>query len=130
MEAFIKNKNGESTLTINGNFYQVLDENFTSLFNAIANEIRILQELKRLFDQDEKAIETIIRIISKSFSSEDAVIEIHENMGISVMAAQYVLNMQLSELSNMHSKGIETRLAKFQAQINKLSSLFEKKNFV
>ena len=126
MEAIIKNKNGESTLTISGNFYQVLDENITAVFNAIANEIRILQELKHLFDQDEKAIETIIRIISNSFNTKGAVIEIHESMGISVMAAQYVLNMQFSELSNMHSKGIEQRLAKFQAQITELSSLFEK----
>lgn len=126
MKTIIKNKNGESTLTISGDFYQVLDENFTAVFNAIANEIRILQELKHLFDQDERAIETIIRIISHAFSPEDAAIEIHENMGISVMAAQYVMNMQLSELSSMDSEGIKKRLAKFQTQITKLSSLFEK----
>ena len=126
MEAIIKNKNGESTLTISGDFYQVLDENFTAVFNAIANEIRILQELKHLFDQDKKAIETIIRIISHAFTPEDAAIDIHKNMGISIMAAQYVMNMQLTELSNMDSEGIGKRLAKFQAQITKQSSLFEK----
>ena len=126
MKTIIKNKNGESTLTISGDFYQVLDENFTAVFNAIANEIRILQELKHLYDQDERAIETIIRIISHAFSPEDAAIEIHNRMGISVMAAQYVMNMQLSELSSMDSEGIKKRLAKYQAQIAKLSSLFEK----
>lgn len=126
MKTIIKNKNGESTLTISGDFYQVLNENFTAVFNAIVNEIRILQELKRVFDKDEKAIETIIRIISHAFSPEDAAIEIHDNMGISVMAAQYVMNMQLSDLSNMDSEGIRKRLAKFLAQIAKLSSLFEK----
>jgi DNA gyrase/topoisomerase IV subunit A len=57
------------------------------------------------------AIDTIIRIISHSFDSKDATIKIHDSMGISVMAAQYVLNMQLTELSNMDSKGIRKRLA-------------------
>jgi hypothetical protein len=55
MKTIIKNKNGESSLTISGDFYQVQDENFTSIFNAISNEITILQELKHVFDKDKKA---------------------------------------------------------------------------
>ena len=50
MKTIIKNKGGESTLTIKGDFYQILDENFTEICKAITNKVKTLNELKVLFD--------------------------------------------------------------------------------
>ena len=39
MKATIRNKGVETTLTIKGNFYQILDENFKEICKAITNKV-------------------------------------------------------------------------------------------
>ena len=118
MEATIRNKKGKSTLIIKGDFYQILDENFKEICKAIANKGIILKELKGLCDTNGQAfINDIIRIIHSSYSPAHAVVNLHEEMGISMMASQYIMNLPLTMVASLNSKGMEKELNKYQKQI-------------
>ena len=89
MKTTIKNRGAESTLTISGDFYQILDENFASVCMAIANKGVILKELIHLFDKDDKAIDTVIQIIMKSHFPQEATDNLQEKVGITELTAKY-----------------------------------------
>lgn len=122
MKTTIKNRGAESTLTISGDFYQILDENFASVCMAIANKGVILKELIHLFDKDDKAIDTVIQIIMKSHFPQEATYNLQEKVGITELTANYLLNTSLSKLSSMNKKGIEKELAKHKKQIDLIFS--------
>ena len=66
MKATIINKGGEATLTIKGDFYHILDENFKEICKAITNKVKSLKEMKALLDADDQILNTIVLIIKKS----------------------------------------------------------------
>ena len=107
MKATIRNKSGESILTIKGDFYQILDDNFTELCKAITNKVKSLKELKARLDADDQILNTIVLIIKKSLTPEAAALKLQEELGMSKMAAKYLLNMPLFTLVSLTVEGIE-----------------------
>lgn len=123
MKAIIRNKSGESILTIKGDFYQILDDNFTELCKAITNKVKSLKELKALLDADDQILNTIVLIIKKSLTPEAAALKLQEELGMSKMAAKYLLNMPLFTLVSLTVEGIEQELAEYRKQMEAISSL-------
>ena len=117
METIIKNKGNESTMTIRSDFNQILNDNFAAVCQAIANKGLILNELKEFFDKEKKAVDDIVQIIHKSVTPEVAVVNLHEEKGISMMAAQYIMNLPLAKLTSLDCKGMRQELAKYKKQI-------------
>ena len=123
MEAKIRNKSGESTLTIKGDFYQILDENFKEICKAITNKVKSLKELKALLDSDEQVLNTIVQIIRKSINPGAAALNLQEELGMSEMAAKYLLNTSLSALVSLNAECIRQELAEYRKQMEAISSL-------
>lgn len=123
MKATIRNKGGESTLTIKGDFYQILDENFRGICTAITNKVKSLKEMKALLDADDQVINTIVLIIKNSLTPGAAALNIQEKLGMSEMAAKYLLNMSLFTLVALTAEGIEQELAEYRKQMDAISSL-------
>ena len=123
METTIRNKSGESTLTIKGDFYQILDENFKEICKAITNKVKSLKEMKALLDADDQILNTIVLIIKKSLTPESAALKLQEELGMSKMAAKYLLNMPLFTLVSLTVEGIEQELAEYGKQMDAISSL-------
>ena len=117
MEAIIKNKGNESTMTIRSDFNQILNDNFAAVCQAIANKGLILNELKEFYDKEKKAVDDIVQIIHKSVTPEVAVVNLHEEKGISMITAQYIMNLPLARLTSMDCRGIRQELAKYNKQI-------------
>ena len=123
MEAKIRNKSGESTLTIKGDFYQILDENFKEICKAITNKVKSLKEMKALLDADDQILNTIVLIIKKSLTPEAAALNLQEELGMSEMAAKYLLNTSLSALVSLNAECIRQELAEYRKQMEAISSL-------
>lgn len=122
METTIRNKSGESTLTIKGDFYQILDENFKEICKAITNKVKSLKEMKALLDADDQILNTIVLIIKKSLTPEAAALKLQEELGMSKMAAKYLLNMPLFTLVSLTAEGIEQELAEYRKQMEAISA--------
>jgi len=123
MKATIRNKGVEATLTIKGDFYQILDENFKEICKAITNKVKSLKEMKALLDADDQILNTIVLIIKKSITPEGAAIKLQEELGMSKVAAKYLLNMPLFTLVSLTAEGIEQELAEYRKQMEAISSL-------
>ena len=93
MKATIRNKSGESTLTIKGDFYEILNENFKEICKAITNKVKSLKELKGLFDADDQVLNTIVQIIRKSINPEAAAVSLTAE-GIEKELADYRKQME------------------------------------
>lgn len=123
MKATIRNKSGESILTIKGDFYQILDDNFTELCKAITNKVKSLKELKALLDADDQIIGTILQIINYSITPKAAVLKLQEELGMSKMAAKYLLNMSSGTRLFLTAECIEQELAEYRKQMEAISFL-------
>lgn len=123
MEATIRNKKGESTLVIKGDFYQILDENFKEICKAITNKVKSLKELKALIDADNQVLNSIVQLISKSINPEAAALNLQEELGLSKVAARYLLNLSLSSLVSLNAESIEQELEEYGTQMEAISSL-------
>ena len=123
MKATIRNKSGESTLTIKGDFYQILDENFKEICKAITNKVKSLKEMKALLDADDQILNTIVLIIKKSLTPESAALKLQEELGMSKIAAHYLLNMPLFTLVSLTAEGIKQELAEYRKQMEAISAL-------
>ena len=123
METTIRNKSGESTLTIKGDFYQILDENFKEICKAITSKVKSLKEMKGLLDADDQILNTIVLIIKKSLTPGAAASKLQEELGMSKIAAHYLLNMPLFALVSLTAEGIEKELADYRKQMEAICSL-------
>ena len=117
MEVTIRNRGGESTLTIKGDFYQILDEYFTEICGAITNKVKILKELKALFDTDDQVFDTIVQIIMKSIGPDAAALKLQDELNLSKMATFYLLSRSLSSLVSLNAEGIEQELTEYKEQL-------------
>ena len=124
MKTTIKNRGGESTLTIKGDFRQILEENFTAVCTAIADEVRILQELQHLSEENEQLADIVIQAIRSSRAPMEAVLKLQKNLNMSEMAAEYLMARPLFDLGSLNSEHIQKKLAKIQKQIAMFNSLF------
>ena len=124
MKTTIKNRGGESTLTISGDFRQILDENFTAVCTAIEDEVRILQELQRLSEENAQLADIVIQVIRSSCVPEEAVGNLQEKMNMSEMAAKNLMDWPLFDLGSLNSEKIQKKLTKIQKYIDNIYSLF------
>ena len=127
MEVTIRNNGGESTEIIKIDFFQLLDENFNQVFNAIANNVRILKELKCYIDEGRLQINDLVRIIRSSKCPGEAVRRLSEEKGMSMKAAKYLMNMSLSKMVSLSSEGLEEELSKYRKKMDEISSLCQPK---
>ena len=123
MKATIRNKGVEATLTIKGDFYQILDENFEEICKVITNKVKSLKEMKSLLDADDQILNTIVLIIKKSLTPGAAASKLQEELGMSKMAVKYLLNMPLFTLVSLTAEGIEQELAENRKQMEAISAL-------
>ena len=123
MEVIIKNNGGESTEIIKIDFFKLLDENFNQVFNAIANNVRILKELKCNIDEGRLQINDLVQIIRSSINPDEAVKRVNEELGLSRKAAKYLMNMSLSKTVSLSSEGLEEELSKYRKKMDEISSL-------
>ena len=123
MKATIRNKGVEATLTIKGDFYQILDENFEEICKVITNKVKSLKEMKSLLDADDQILNTIVLIIKKSLTPGAAASKLQEELGMSKMAVKYLLNMPLFTLVSLTAEGIEQELAEYRKQMEAISAL-------
>ena len=123
MEVIIKNNGGESTEIIKIDFFQLLDENFNQVFNAIANNVRILKELKCNIVEGRLQINDLDQIIRSSTNPDEAVKRVNEELGLSRKAAKYLMNMSLSKTVSLSSEGLEEELSKYRKKMDEISSL-------
>ena len=124
MKTTIKNRCGESTLTISGDFRQILDENCTAVCTAIADEVRILQEVQHLSEENVQFVDIVIRAIRSSRYPMEAVLNLQKEMDMSEMTAKYLMNQPLFGFGSLNSEHIQKKLAKIQKQIAMINSLF------
>ena len=124
MKTTIKNRGGESTLTITDDFHQVLDENFTAVCTTISNKIRILQELQHLSEENVQLADIVIQTIHSSRFPIEAVFKLQKEMNMSEMAAKYLMNWPLMSIVSLNSEELHKKLAKIQKQIAMINSLF------
>lgn len=127
METTIRNKGGESTEIIMIDFFQFLDKNFNEVCKAIANKVRILNELKCQIDEGRLQIDNLVRIIKSSLFPEEAVRRISKEMGLSKMAAKYLMKMSLGKMASLSSEGLEQELEEYWKQMDAISSLCQPK---
>ena len=123
MEVTIRNKGGESTEIIKIDFFQLLDENFNQVFNAIANNVRILKELKCYIDEGRLQINDIVQITRTSFSPDEVARRVNEELGLSRETAKYLMNMSLGKMASLSSEGLEQELEEYWKQMDAISSL-------
>ena len=127
METTIRNKGGESTQITKIDFYQLLDENFNEVCKAIANKVRILKELKCQIDEGSLQISDIVQITRTSFSPDEAARRVNEELGLSRMAAKYLMKMSLGKMVSLSSEGLEQELEEYWKQMDAISSLCQPK---
>lgn len=109
MEAKIKNEGGVFTMTLKTDFNQIIEKNFTEICKAIAVRGKVLNELYVHFEKNPDAFGTLVKIIRNASCTNEAAMKMHEETGLSVVASQYILNMELSSLALL-SKEIIRRL--------------------
>ena len=117
MNTTIKTQKGESILTLTTDFGQILDTNFTAVFAAIANKIKILKELRHLFEDDDQVFNNLVAIVRTSFDEMEAVNKLDEELQISTMTAKYLLKLSLTDMTGLSLDSIEKELAKYKKQI-------------
>ena len=113
-------KNGVSVLSFKTDFYEVLDNNFAAICNAIANKGIILKELLSLFEKEDNSLDTIIQIMTNSRGEKAAKHALSKELGISSHTAQYLLDISLENLTALNAKKLRKMLDDYKANIGKL----------
>ncbi|MBR5117140.1 MAG: hypothetical protein IK100_00670 [Muribaculaceae bacterium] len=110
MKTNISNIGGESTLTIEIDFNQIVNENFAEVCEVIANKGKFLKEMLAIFKEKPDVVSVIIQTLSNAQSNEDAANRLCEIIGMSKSTAHYILNMQLSDLTSLTEAGVKISL--------------------
>ena len=120
MEVNVVTKNGASVLSFKTDFYEVLEKNFASICEAIANKGKVLKELLSLFEIEDNSLDTIIQIMTNSRGENAAMHNLSEKLGLNSRTALYLLDMSLEKLSVLNAKKLRMMLEDYKANISKL----------
>ena len=121
MEVKIVTKNGKSALSVKADLYEVLDKNLAAICDAIANKGIILKELLKLFEEcDDEFLETVWLTASESSSTKDAEQSLSEELEISFVTAQYLLNTPFDDLTDLNAQKLNRMFDDYKANISKL----------
>lgn len=110
MKTGITNKDGKSTLSINIDFNQILDENFAEVCKAIELRGFFIKEMFKLLNEKPNVVEGIIRVLSNADSGKEAEKELCVKFDISEITAHHILNMPLSKLTGISADSLKCEL--------------------
>ena len=118
MKAIIKTQDDISTLKLDIDFNQLLDDNFEKICKAIAARGKVFKEVITVFETNNELIETILQILKSSCGEEDAIMNLCKNLNVSNATAQYLINIRLDELSSLNLETLKDKYEKFRNTIN------------
>ena len=118
MKAIIKTQDGISTLKLDIDFNQLLDDNFEEICKAIAARVKAFKELITVFETNNELIETILQILKSSCGEEDAIMNLCKALNISNTTAQYITNIRIDELSSLNLETLKGKYEDFKKIIN------------
>lgn len=120
MKVNVVTKNGVSTLSFKTNFNEVLDENFSAICEAIANNGKAIKDLVSLFEKEDNCLDTIIQIMTTSRGEKAAKKALSEELGIRPQTALYLLDMSLENLTALNAKNLKKMLDDYRTRISNL----------
>jgi hypothetical protein len=118
METTIKNRKGKSTLILEMDFNQVLNENFEGVCKAIAGRGKALKELLTLFENNNEVIETVLRVLKKAFFEEDCIETICKELHVSNAAAVFLANLPLQDLVTLNCERLKEQYEEYRRTID------------
>ena len=115
MNATIANNGGESTLTVELDFNQILDDNFAEVCKAVESKGFFLKEMVKLFIENPRVIDEIIQLLMKIDDRKEAAKRLCERFGISGITAHRILGMSLSDLTGLTANNLKSELENYMA---------------
>ena len=121
MKVNVVTKNGMSALSVKTDFNEVLDKNLAAICDAIANKGIVLKELVNLFEeQGDEFLETVWLVSVEVKGKKEAERSLSEELEISLVTAQYLLNTSLENLTSLNAKKLRKMLEEYKANVSKL----------
>ena len=121
MKVNVVTKNGMSALSVKTDFNEVLDKNLAAICDAIASKGIILKELLKLFEEcDDEFLEVVLLTPVGRKGKKEAEQSLSEELEISLVTAQYLLNTSLENLTSLNAKKLRKMLEEYKANISKL----------
>jgi DNA gyrase/topoisomerase IV subunit A len=121
MKVNVVTKNGMSALSVKTDFNEVLDKNLAAICDAIANKGIVLKELVNLFEeQGDEFLETVWLVSVEVKGKKEAEQSLSEELEISLVTAQYLLNTSLENLTSLNTKKLRKMLEEYKANVSKL----------
>ena len=123
MKINVVTKNGVSSISFQCKtvFNEVLDKNLGAICDAIADKGVIIKELLNLFEEfNDDFLETVWLTVTESSSTKEAVQSLSEELEISIVTAQYLLNTSFDYLCTLNAKKLSKMLDDYKANISKL----------
>ena len=121
MKVNVVTKNGVSAFLAKADFSEVLDKNLGAICDAIANKGIILKELLKLFEKyDDEFLEVVLLTPVGRGGKKEAVQSLSEDLEISIITAQYLLNTSFDYLCTLNAKKLRKMLEDYKANIDKL----------
>ena len=120
MKVNVVTKNGMSALSVKTDFNEVLDKNLAAICDAIANKGIVLKELVNLFEeQGDEFLETVWLVSVEVKGKKEAEQSLSEELEISLVTAQYLLNTSLENLTSLNAKKLRKMLEEYKANVSK-----------
>lgn len=121
MKVNVVTKNGMSALSVKTDFNEVLDKNLAAICDAIANKGIVLKELVNLFEEfNDDFLETVWLVSVGVKGKKEAEQSLSEELEISLVTAQYLLNTSLENLTSLNAKKLRKMLEEYKANVSKL----------
>ena len=121
MKVNVVTKNGVSAFLAKADFSEVLDKNLGAICDAIANKGIVLKELLKLFEEcDDEFLEVVLLTPVGRKGKKEAVQSLSEDLEISIITAQYLLNTSFDYLCTLNAKKLRKMLEDYKANVSKL----------
>ena len=120
MKAVIETEKGLSTLKLEIDFNQLVSDNFAEVCEAIEIRRNASKELLTKMEADNDLNGSIIDVIRKSYDESDAVENMCKELNFTLETAQYVINMPLSDLSDLNKTKLKRLMENHTEQIKRL----------
>ena len=118
MNTTIKNRKGNSTLILELDFNQVLNENFEEICKAISVRGKALKELVSIFENNNELIETILQAVKKFSGENEASNNLCKELHVSYTTAQYLIDMSLEDLTSLSLEKLKNEYEEYRKAID------------
>ena len=120
MKANIKTTDGTSTLELEIDFSQLLNDNFEEICKAIAIRGKALKELVSLLENNNEIIESVLQILKISMGEKEAVNNLCNKLKVSNYTAQFLMNMSLEEMTSLDWEKLKGMYDNYVRNVKKL----------